>query len=358
MRHQKEMLKRTIEKRIPSRALEYLQFLHISIHARIHKKENLIPSYIHGSRIAGGKKYYILQISTKQAGILTAYTLMRPEIARMKKKGYIAVIDYENPSSISGGKAGRDNVWEEIFEQPCGVSVCQALKQNNVIIKRAYTYHVNRFKILEEYRPEYYQNMKRLYENIFTLKKELKEEFETYFTNMFSGKRVLGAALRELFRIMHKNNTGWSDAHPDEPDIDEIIRIIRAKMDAYHCEYIFVATEFEDSIHALAREFGSKLLYTERMRKKMTQDYVQDVIKVQDNCLDAEFEKILYRDAGGRKKQKNMEYVKEIYGLSKCTSLLGTPSGGFGAALIWNGGKYEQASFFGEQFLNKNSGYF
>ncbi len=320
--------------------LEYLLFYY---HARYYKKSK------------GGKKVYIFQLSSYGAGLLCVYRWGLAEVSRLIEKGHEVVIDYENPGNITDEGIGRENLWDAVFEQPCGISVEEALKKDTIILISNFTYKIASLRLLREYDSDFYRKLHQAYSRVFPLKKKWKDAWDSDFAEMFLGKRVLGVSLRELFRLMHENHAAWSARHPNEPDIVDVKAMIRNKLSEYVCDSIFLATEFEDSVEVLLAEFGDILCYTSRSRKRMTKEYVKDALHAQAKCSISELEAFIKKDADGNQDQKHLDYVKEIYGLSKCTCLLGTPSNGMLIALFWNGGKYEQVSYFGARSMEGSS---
>ena len=183
-------------------------------------------------------------------------------------------------------------------------------------------------------------------------------EYDSYFNEKFNGKRVLGVCLREEFRELREAKIDRYDGHPNEPDIKECINIAEKKMLEFNCEYVYITTIYEDTIEEFEKVFSNKLLYIERSRGRSGSEKARSrLLKIQES--EEITEKMIkdYQDEMGESRKKiQINYIKEIYGLSKCNALVGTPSGGMKTALIWNGGNYENVALL-DQSKIKGSDY-
>jgi len=113
--------------------------------------------------------------------------------------------------------------------------------------------------------------------------------------------------------------------HVRQPSINEIIELVKEKLDEWEMEYIYFACELEAHVERMKEEFGEKVLYLNRMR------YVEDHKPDEANPL----------YISGMRRQVNLEYLTEMVMLSKCNALISGISSGEKAAIIWNNHNYE-----------------
>ncbi len=350
-------MKYIVKKYLPRQFTLRLGYCHAILHYICTGKTKRLPHRLRWTRARKKEIYYVHQVSCGEIGILSLYRSRLLRMAKKAAKGYQVIVDYEEPSNTDYETVGMHNLWEDTFEQPCRKRAKEVNSKKNVIIEGNLANSADGVLIKVGRNPEYYRRWKKLADRIFPIKKSLQEEFEIYFKEKFKGKKVLGVSLREEFRVMKKLHSAWSEEHPGEPSIEECIKITAEKMDEFAYDYLYVTTQYEDTIKRFKKVFGDKLLYVKRNRASGISEQHKNLIlaaQAAETITDAHVRENWDQFGGDRKEIQN-NYIKEIYGLSKCESLLGTASGGMAVALIWNGGKYRDVALFDRSSVKMTS---
>ena len=167
------------------------------------------------------------------------------------------------------------------------------------------------------------------------LQPKLEMQFSEEFLSLIGDFRTIGVEIREGYSILHKLNYELIDNHPAQPEMEQFIEDIRTCMRRWNCDRVFVSTESQQTIERLQEAFGEKLIFTERKRKNYALDTPAALRE----------EELRYYKQLSRE-QVNIDYLKEIYMLSRCTCLLAGRSNSVLAAALWNGGQYEHYSIY------------
>lgn len=305
------------------------------------------------------ERYCILRFFAPTHGIMAVarWCLLACEWA--EHHGMIPLIDYELEYYFKHDMVGKENMWDYVFEQKA--SVQEVYKQNSVFVgERGKIYFLpsmseKLFGSREEYHirfadknwRDYYKQLNVYSNKWWILRPEIKERFEKKYAELFKPEmKILGVALRELFSQKREEieNTILID-HPHEPQLEDMIELIKEYKEKWQCTHIFVSTIRKDSIHALEKEFGNALIYIERGRSNSEEELYYHSIQEKYGHSPDEYYLRTREDeqiAKTFKKEWIVGYVEEIYGISKCNCLLSSKSGGSITACIWNGGKYEE----------------
>lgn len=213
-------------------------------------------------------------------------------------------------------EVGKVNSYEYYFKQPCGVSVDEALKDGNAryVWSNIPPYHPND-SLDYLYNPEivqYYSKLAKKYMPFTdTVERELKEIEGALFPE---NSRILGVLARGTDYTTLK-----PFYHPVQPTMDMIITQIKKYRKEYDCDKIYVATEDQNHLNALKKEFGDDLIYMDQPRLGETTTYLND---------DKEFTKRTPYQLG-------LDNLKSIYLLSRCKGLIaGRTSGTVGASIL------------------------
>lgn len=339
-------IKKMIKNYLPYPILQYLKCYHGVLHTIIEKKINPLPHRFQRKQKPHKEIYFVHQVSQGDIGILSLYCGILYRMTKKAQKGYKVLVDFERPSNASMKVIGVDNAWEYTFDQPCRESVLEIKQSDRVIIEGNILNgsHEVLFKLGNN--RAYYYRWKKIADKTFPLRRELRIEYDFCFNELFRGKRVLGVCLREEFRELREAKIVRYEEHPNEPKIKECINIAAKKMIEFNCEYVYITTIYEDTVEAFGKAFSSKLLYIKRSRGRSESEKAKR--RLFEVCGSEEITEKMLKDycdeMGESRKKMQINYIKEIYGLSKCTALVGTPSGGMKTALIWNGGSYENVA--------------
>ena len=158
--------------------------------------------------------------------------------------GYIPVIDMQNyPNTLLAPELlGKENSWEYYFCQPFGISLEQAYNGDNVILGNGgiilpWAYgNAEIFNTQSKFLTEWQMLVKlgflrvqpKLYEEIMELRKKLFAPED----------RVLGVLLRGTDYISRR-----PEEHPIQPPIEYALTKVIEKLNEWHCNKIFLATE-------------------------------------------------------------------------------------------------------------------
>ncbi len=349
--------KQRIEKnilKILERVLSYSTFDRILIERRrrINKVKGFYPEAVFFSKKKSDKKYCIVRYTRPTFDLMAAGIQYVFCYHRLAARGYIPILDIEYAYTYRQGRIGEYNIWDECFKQP--VLAKEAAVQPYVLATGyLFSYsddpiiclnlnndaedhfiHVKR----ENFR-DYYAKAQKYVEPIWQVKDELIEELDNEVWNKLNGHKVLGVFLRENFskEVSYKvtaDEKVYSN-HPLLPGIRETIEIIKRQLSEWKYDFIFLSTMYIDSLNQFREEFGDKVICIERKRMNINDSAATNFGMSEIEEFEAFRSRLPY--------YTNLvkTYIKEIVALSRCNYLLGGASSGMAAALIMNGGKYD-----------------
>ncbi len=281
-------------------------------------------------RIKGGSKnpdktFYIIRRVDK-VGLFSYYATTLGHIKYALDKGYSPVVDmmnYEN-AFISHDELGKQNGWEDYFEQPCGVGLDEACASRNAILSyvgatldRPFVsadFIENRNGSLSSWR-----NLARQYIRYSpTSSAYIKTVRERVFGG---GERFLGVLCRGTdythLRPSH---------HPIQPNPRDVIQKAEQVMREQACEKVFLATEDQDIYLIFKAHFGDAVVTIN-----------SSFVRFDGKSLLSD---LMSQDADARH-QGNMEYLAAVAMLSNCPCFIGgLTSGTVGVFLLSNGFEY------------------
>lgn len=239
------------------------------------------------------------------------------------RHGMIPVVDmqwYINPF-ITNDEIGKVNAYEQYFNQPCGIGVNEALQSRNArtIWKDVPPFHPNDSLefLYNDKIVEYYRKVVKKYVN-FT--DETKNILATQKHNIMRGGKTLGVLARGTDYVDLKPYN-----HPIQPNVEELVYLIKKYRSKYECDKIYVATEDSRILERMKLEFGKDLLYTNQRRIGKT----KTLLNANNDFTN-----------GISPFQRGMENLISVWLLSQCSGLIaGSTSGTIGAVLLAD--KYE-----------------
>lgn len=261
--------------------------------------------------------------------LLANYFYVISHIFYAYEKGWIPVVDQLNfpeYNSMDFPINGTRNAWEYYWNQPSYVSLEDAYKSKRVVFSRRN--FMSQWDL--GYSPENYYNSDLLnaYHNVcnsfstndFTLNyiNQHKSIFPSVGKVLGVNVRIGGHSLKSL---------NYADGHPVQPEIAELIRIVKLRMLDWNLDYVFIASDNDYSIQAFRAAFHDRLLVFERMRTEFGKEYEMDK------------EKEMYKKENLF--QTSLDYLTEMYLLSCCDALIGSITSGFRFAIVQGFGKYE-----------------
>ena len=286
---------------------------------------NIYAKYKYGEkRISFGKDnpektFYIIGQNDEIGGLWWLINKVLMHLWFAEDKGYIPVIDWLNFKTQY--RINRENVWENIFEQPYGYSLEDIKQSKNIIINRQAAAPDNIY-----YMGQFYDDLERI--NIFRklFKKylrftrstlnHLESEYKKYIPE---GSRVVGVLCRGTDYVMKKPKT-----HPIQPEPKQVLSDVNRIMSEYSCDYVFLATEDADIFDLFEKKYGEKLLSVPQKRI-----HKQDLQK--DQFL---AKKMTNGTTNQNKMSLALNYLTSTYILSKCNCFISGRTGGCKGVLL------------------------
>ena len=169
------------------------------------------------------------------------------------------------------------------------------------------------------------------------LRDRFLDEMKEYADAVLGQRRMLGVLIRGTdYLIVHK------DGPRKMAGVDEMIPMIRAWIDEFGYEGIFLATEDSDVLARIRAEFGSCVRVIAQER--------HSVSDLEGHLLLAELEKQSAADFDASVMESTVNYFYALYLLSRCSAFLCSgPCNGYDLAVGFNGGQYERTHLFRNQ---------
>lgn len=286
----------------------------------------------------GENVHMILRRDNNTAGIFSDYLVFCGGIEFAITRGYLPVIDRLNyPDVVLQNKQQqyKENAWEYFFEQPCNVGMENIKEKGKLLI---YSPEYSEGNIFHGLRMQYYfkinKDLKNYWKSIAqkyirfneNTQKALDEEYKKLFGN--EKKNILGVAVREGYSVAIKNKV--SSLLTNQPSLKKMMEDIKLilKQDG-KIEKIFIACEYEETIEDFQKNFPSDMIiFVKKDRYRENEDYPCDPYRVEEQY-----------DKKDRKKIA-LNYIKEIYLLSKCNSFVYSLASGSVAACLMKKGEY------------------
>ena len=286
------------------------------------------------------KVFYSIRMNPDgNEGILLVFLRFLRELKRLENTGLIPIIDmkWTYYQITNNNKKDKRNGWEIYFKSVAGFSLDDVQKSKNFIRGQiCYREEIDNFirsnimKFNTDDAKKEFNEWSRLTNKYMHLNDELKKVYDEEFKSLLSGKRVIGVMVREGYESLNKLNYALISNHAKQPTIQQVINDLQTKMIEWKCDYIYVSAEYQETIDLMKKAFGNKVLYTERFRKNIQAQNAEEYRKKRDQY----YSQIT-------REQINKDYLKEVYFLSKCTSLLCGRASATIVAALWNGGAYE-----------------
>lgn len=323
----------------------------------------------------GKDDYIVFRFDKCGIGILGIVRCALIMCERAEKEKLTPLIDFEFRVDYQNKGLFCDNAWEYVFQQPCGVSNVSTSTDGNYFVSQigytggSYSDKKQRkevFGISDAFFPTihpegwraYYKNLSTYMRKWIHLRPEIEKQYHEKFEKIFCDRiGVLGVAFREEFSIYHDGNDDGSvlSKHPHHLPNNKKYAVVEEYMKKSACTYLFVTTAFQDTIDDLTEIFGDRLLYIDRKRqlfstfKKRRMELGDGIMEAKDNPIEQYH---TFADPKGKyyglidfSREGMIDYVGEIYLLSKCDYLFADNSTGSIVALMWNGGKYKDVKF-------------
>lgn len=281
-----------------------------------------IEEYYHKDNILNSQ-YLIIKRDCENSGLglFAYYVTMLARIEYALRNRMVPVIDMKNYANTFHRKneVGMINTWELFFEQPCNVSLEEALKSGKAryVWDDIPNYHPNDSLdfLYNDDIVSYYHAVAEKYirfqpDVLQTLKRKEKE----ILGEQEERGRILGVLARGT------DYTGLKPYYnPIQPSLEQLTKVIDDYCTRYSCGKVFVATEDAEILSKLIGMYGKRLLYTDQKRVSKVTTYLYENLEFTD------------RDPF----ERGIEYLTSIYLLSKCNGLVaGRTSGTVGTCIM------------------------
>lgn len=260
--------------------------------------------------------------------LLANYFYVVSHLFYAREKGWIPVVDQQNYpvyNSMDTPINGTMNAWEYFWKQPGGISLEEAYRSRNVVLSKRnwFSQWDMGYEVQRYYDPEtihHYGEICRAIPYQAAIQERIQRERDRYMT----GEAILGVNVR--MGAHSKQSVFHGAGHPVQPELDELMAILKQRMSEWGYGCIFLAADSEIAVETFRSEFGERLIVFERQRAETGKEYEDDP------------EKEMYRK--DRLYRTTLDYLTEMELLAACDGLIGSITSGFRYAVVRNGGGY------------------
>jgi hypothetical protein len=284
-------------------------------------------------------RFYVIRRTPPGAGLFSNFLLVLMHLYYAEQYGYKPIVDYKNYSNFYKEKDlinNSSNSWEYYFNQPINTPLEEVYKSSNVILSSAnVSRHLEKEFLIKDLNQSEFMNNKKQVQKFHQLYKSMglnqytKTHTEKQLDALFKDKKnVLGIVLRGTDYL----NKDLSRGHQMPFEISNSIEIVESYLVKWSVDNIYLSTEVSEYVEIYKKHFGDKLISLPR-----------------DRYLNKQNKKFINQYTRKRKNDKyltGLEYLTEVYGLARCSSIIGTSCGSLNAAIIINNYKYLNKKVF------------
>ncbi len=317
---------------------------------RIFHRESSCP---HWMKIVdrGKKKIVLFECIDPGRGISSNSRQMMHLNKWCQKKGLQYVIYYNPEYKTIDDLSDEKNIWGKLFEQKQSINDLLNEEVNVLVVQPGFCPVMKSMR--DKYEAYYDQpenpvlRDKKLLNELnrdngcfLTPAESLRSWTEEFWSkNGLEGKKVLGVMMREdlsLFNRLEKdksyNNEYFTNgSHPCIPNPQECCSIAKEKYNEWGCEAVIVATMFDDTIPLFEEAFGRENVFHINRKRYIFERQIENG-----------FEFLEKEDMT----QNEIDYMKEMILLSKCSSLIGAACGGQWLIGCIKSDEYEHLEYF------------
>lgn len=272
----------------------------------------------------GGGKILILQRRNLEVGVFSDYIVFLKMIEAAVEKNYIPIIDRKTYKTIFFPAADDINTWESFFEQPYNYT----LDDIDHINMDVCIYHVPSAVLpvsimycQEEATIAYWRDVAKRY---IRFKPDIYQHLQSNYENILKQKRVLGISVREGYIKLSEQEPGKVTGHPIQTEISELLELAEKYLTLWNCEYIYFTCQTMETKNLFEKRFGKKALSYNRERPRY--------------CDLPEGSELKRNKDSENSFKHELDYITEMYLLSKCTSFICSENSGSEAAFIMSEG--------------------
>ncbi len=240
--------------------------------------------------------------------------------------GYRPVVEFINDEGI--------NLWTQFLKQPFEEKFSILNKkesQEKICELKQAPFFLPAFP--NEKDVNYYH---KLFKNFVVLNDDTEKYFDNEYNNVFpKDKRIIGVLCRGTDYTSNKPK-----GHPIQPEIGEVIEMVKQKMEEYKCEFIYLATDEEKIKDEFDKIFKNQVLTNKR-------HYFDKFYKLKTDS-GGEDTRIswVHFNRENDSYYKSLEYFSSVNLLSKCNVLIAGSCGGSRMAMYLNNNQYDYCYLF------------
>lgn len=278
--------------------------------------------------------FYVIRRHASRAGLFSFVMTNLAAIECAVAQDYIPVIDMQNSINpmITSNEVGKVNAWERFYDQPCGYSLDDIARAQNVILGSIQApAQFPEYDMLAH--PEEVTHWRKLYHQYIHVRPEISEAAENYIHQRFSVGRTIGVLYRGTDYVMNKPYD-----HPIQPKVSAVIAHCHKVMREFGCGQIYLCTEDADVLRQMQDAFPDQIItYQQHHYSLAAGENINDVGNAQQTPY-----------------ERNAEYLISIEILARCNCLVAGAAGGtYGALLMTDGYDYEYVYQLGRYGTNE-----
>lgn len=281
-----------------------------------------------------------------QQGLLSTVCVILPNVIEARLHGYIPVIDLcknsrWQPMLQEQCLAKKENAWEYYFTQPNREITLEEVRQSKYVEEQ----------IKSCRNPNYFMGDRCLQSNMqvrllsrairqnIHLQPEIKNRVMREKHTLFQrADKILGVGIRAGYRAGIARNLSLLNGHPIVESCTDYIKDIEKRLLEWKYDSFFLAIDDRKYLEEIKKYFGETCIYLERPRIRYFQDAMLDIAQTDDDKTLEEF-------AGLSVREKNEDYLVELYLLAQCDGLYASRGTGHNFAYLLNNGRYSHVEF-------------
>ena len=273
---------------------------------------------------SGKNKIMILQRGNTEVGFFSDYIVFLRMIEEAIERNYIPVVDRKTIKNIFFPAGDEINTWECFFEQPMkytldDIDYCNMDISINHIPSSVFP--VSIMHCQDEAVVKYWRNIAKRF---IRFKPDILKHLQNNYKDILGNKRVLGVSVREGYIKLSEGEPQKIAGHPIQTDITELLAFTEKYLSIWNCDYVYITCQTIETQLLFEKKFREKTIIYNRSRCQYCDlPEGSEIIKNKDNYFSFEHE---------------LEYVTEMYLLSKCTAFICSENSGSEAAFIMSEG--------------------
>ena len=276
------------------------------------------------------KTFYVIRRPSPGGGLFSNFQWVLGHIIYAVEKNYIPVVDMQNYKTYYNEKEpinGTENSWEYYFKQPTSFTLKDAYKaQNTILAEMKFPSSIIPVFFETNEQIDFFSTWIAKYMQFNEITKKYIEESKQ---ELFNGKKnILGVLYRGTDYLGLKPRN-----HPILPSIDDCIAKANECLDKWEVDRIFLVTEDMDAVKIFEKTFGEKLIIT---NSKRIENYKKEMGGIPSLSFERQHDNYL----------KGLEYIRDVYLLSLCDSIIAPRVNGSTIALALNNNKYKHKYIF------------